>query len=267
MAWKVIAGNALSASLVSWRHTTSGSTSSSHDSTRNRRAFSELTFQVARRTRPTIAGADRRTIRAVEATCWSDYLCPWCYVGQDRSAQMEALGLTVVHRPYELHPEIPAAGRRVRPDGRMAPTFARIAAECDEIGLAFRAPTRMPNTRRALETAEWVRIHHPDAADGVHAGLFHAHFAAGLEIDDPDVVDAIVAAAGAPSGAVRAAVDDGLARSLVSASMDEARAAGVSSTPTWVLDDGFAIPGALDRATLERWITKIVARSSSAPTA
>ena len=26
----------------------------------------------------------------MEATCWSDYLCPWCYVGQDRSAQIAA---------------------------------------------------------------------------------------------------------------------------------------------------------------------------------
>jgi predicted DsbA family dithiol-disulfide isomerase len=47
--------------------------------------------------------------------------------------------------------------------------------------------------------------------------------------------------------------------------MAEARSAGVTSTPTWVLEDGFAIPGALDRATLARWITKIVARSSSVP--
>ncbi|HWJ97690.1 MAG TPA: DsbA family protein [Acidimicrobiales bacterium] len=207
----------------------------------------------------------------MEATCWSDYLCPWCYVGQDRSAQMEALGLTVVHRPYELHPEIPAEGRRIRPDGRLAPTFTRIAAACDEIGLPFRPPMRMPNTRRALETAAWVRVHHPASAGAVHAGLFDAHFAAGLAIDDADVLDQIVADAGGPADEVRAAIAAGAAGPLVDASMAEARSAGVSSTPTWVLEDGFAIPGALDRATLARWITKIVARRpadpSSAPNA
>jgi predicted DsbA family dithiol-disulfide isomerase len=124
----------------------------------------------------------------------------------------------------------------------------------------------MPNTRRALETAEWVRVHHPAAAGALHAGLFHAHFAAGLALDDPDVIDELVAEAGAPSAEVRAAIDDGAGAPLVDASMAEARAVGVLSTPTWVLDGGFAIPGALDRATLERWVTKIVARSSSAPT-
>jgi predicted DsbA family dithiol-disulfide isomerase len=203
----------------------------------------------------------------MEAICWSDYLCPWCYVGQDRSEQMASLGLSVVHRPYELHPEIPPAGRPVRPDGRLASTFARIADACDEVGLPFRVPTRMANTRRALETAEWVRIHHPDAASALHAGLFHAHFAAGLALDDPDVIDELVAAAGASAADVRAAIDAGRGAPLVDASMAEARELGVSSTPTWVLEDGFAIPGALDRATLERWVTKIVARSSSATTA
>jgi predicted DsbA family dithiol-disulfide isomerase len=201
----------------------------------------------------------------MEATCWSDYLCPWCYVGQDRSAQMEALGLTVVHRPYELHPEIPAAGKRIRPDGQMAPTFERIAEECAAIGLPFRAPTRMPNTRRALAAAEWVRVHHPDSAAAVHAGLFHAHFAAGLAIDDPGVIDAVVDAAHAPVESVRAALGSGAAERLVDTSMAEARAVGVSSTPTWVVDDGFVIPGTFDRATLERWITKLVGRSSPRP--
>lgn len=203
----------------------------------------------------------------MEATCWSDYLCPWCYVGQDRSAQIASYGIAVVHRPYELHPELPAAGLAIRPDGRMAPTFARIAVECDEIGLPFRAPERMPNTRRALETAEWVRLHHPGAAERLHAALFHAHFAAGLAIDDPDVIDQLVADAGAPMTEVRAAIDGRAGAELVDGSMSDARAAGVSSTPTWALDHGFVIPGALDRATLDRWLTKIVTKASSPPTA
>lgn len=200
----------------------------------------------------------------MEATCWSDYLCPWCYVGQDRSRLMESLGMPVVHRPYELHPELPPTGRTIRADGRLSATLQRVAAECELVGLPFRAPTRTPNTRRALETAEWVRLHHGEAFDAVHAGLFDAHFAAGLAIDDPEVIDAIVERSGAPASDVRAAVDAGGARRLVDASMDEAHRLGVTSTPTWVLPDGFAIPGALDRATLQRWVTKLVARAAPA---
>jgi predicted DsbA family dithiol-disulfide isomerase len=198
----------------------------------------------------------------MEARCWSDYLCPWCYVGQDRSRQLEGLGVTVHHLPYELHPEIGPAGRPVRPDGRLRTTFDRVAAACEEVGLPFRPPTRMPNTRRALETAEWVRVHHPAAAPTLHAALFHAHFAAGDPLDDPDLLDDLVAGAGAPASSVRAAVDDGRDAPLVDASMAEARDLGVTSTPTWVLDNGFVVPGALDRATLERWMARILARAA-----
>jgi predicted DsbA family dithiol-disulfide isomerase len=198
----------------------------------------------------------------VEATCWSDYLCPWCYVGQARDRLFTELGVTVVHRPYELHPEIPAEGRRVRPDGRLSPTFDRVEEACAEAGLPFRRPERMPNTRVALETAEWVRVHHPHAFAAVHQGLFAAHFATGDPLDDQRVLDAIVAGAGAPADEVRAAVGRGDAAALVDASMAQARDAGVTSTPSWVLGDGFVIPGALDASTIRRWLEKVVARQA-----
>lgn len=203
---------------------------------------------------------DRQPLAPLTARCWSDYLCPWCYVGQSRSAQMEDLGIGVVHLPYELHPEIPTAGRAIRADGRLAPTFERVAAACAEAELPWRAPTRMPNTRLALEAAEWVRLHHPDAAASLHRALFAAHFADGLEIDDVEVIASLVEAAGAPASHVLDAVRSGAAKPTVDASMASARELGVTSTPTWVLDDGFAIPGALDPATLQRWLTKILAR-------
>src|SRR3954468_15786792 len=87
------------------------------------------------------------TVRRVDAVMWSDYLCPWCYVGRDRTTAIEQLGLPGTGLPSHLHPERPPAGRRVRPDGRLAPVLDRIEAECEAAGMAFRRPTRMPNTR------------------------------------------------------------------------------------------------------------------------
>src|SRR3954451_19015613 len=56
----VNAGNASSLSFVSCMHSTSGCMSAIHCSTRSRRAFSELTFQVAIRTVATVANCQRR---------------------------------------------------------------------------------------------------------------------------------------------------------------------------------------------------------------
>ena len=43
----------------------------------------------------------------MQALLWRDYLCPWCYLGRDRTALLESLGVTVDVRSYELHQENP----------------------------------------------------------------------------------------------------------------------------------------------------------------
>jgi predicted DsbA family dithiol-disulfide isomerase len=197
----------------------------------------------------------------VRATLWSDYLCPWCYVGQHRDGVLAEVGIAVEHLPYELHPKIPPEGKRVRPDGRLTPTLDRVEAECEAAGMPFRRPTRMPNTHRALATAEWVRHHHPEAFAAVHRGCFAAQFVTGDPLDDPDVVDQIVGTAGAPADEVRAAVDARLAEPLIEASMERAREVGVASTPTWVLGE-MALPGIFDEATFRRWATRLAQRST-----
>ena len=196
----------------------------------------------------------------MRATLWSDYLCPWCYVGQHRDGLLAELGFTIEHLPYELHPEIPPEGKRVRPDGRLRPTLDRVEAECEAVGMPFRRPTRMPNTRRALATAEWVRRGFPGAFAAVHEGCFAAQFVTGDPLDDPDVLDGIVEVAGAPAEEVRTAVEEGLAEPLIEESMARAREVGVASTPTWVLGE-MALPGIFDEATFRRWATRLATRA------
>ncbi len=191
---------------------------------------------------------------------WSDYLCPWCHVARHRAGLLVDLGATVVHQPHELHPEIGAEGRKVRPDGRLGPTFDRVEAECEAVGLAFTRPTRMPNTRRALATSTLVRDRFPDSFEALHAALFDAQFSTGDPIDDPDLVDQLVNAAGAPAAEVRAALERGEADPALRDASDRARDLGVTSTPSWVFGDGFVVPGVPDPATFGRWANKLLRR-------
>ena len=228
--------------------------------------MSELTFHVAIRIGGTVSPCDRpATVPAMEAVVWSDYLCPWCYVGQARTRLLRDLDVEVTVLPFELHPEIPPEGRRVRPDGRLGPTFDRIEQECAEVGLPFRRPTRMPNTRRALATAEVVREGWPDAFDALDGALFHAHFVAGDPLDDADLLDELVSVAGAPPDDVRERVESGAGEDAVRRSMERARQAGVSGTPTWMIGE-LTIPGALPAETMERWVRRLRERSGDAAT-
>jgi predicted DsbA family dithiol-disulfide isomerase len=173
---------------------------------------------------------------------------------------LRALGVTVVTLPYELHPEIPARGVELPPPrqgGRTEGMYERIARECHDAGLRFRRPARLPNTRRALEVSEVVRQEWPDAFEGLERRLFEAHFADGLDIGDPAVVDELVDASGADPGAVDHLVASGRGGESLQASMQGALEAGVTGTPAWLLDGRLMVPGLQARELFERVVSRL----------
>jgi predicted DsbA family dithiol-disulfide isomerase len=193
----------------------------------------------------------------MRATLWSDYLCPWCYLGRDRTALLEDLGVEVEHRPFDLHPEVPSSGAPVRPGGRLAGVLERVAAECAERGMPFTPPTRMPNTRRALEAAEVVRRLWPESFADLDRLLFEAVFVSGGDLGDRRVVDDRAASAGVPVDGLSRALAAGDGARWVDESMGAAREAGVTATPAWLLDTGLLVPGVQPRETLTRWIRRM----------
>ena len=135
--------------------------------------------------------------------------------------------------------------------------YARIEAECEQAGLPFNRPVRVPNTRRALETAEWVRRNEPIAFHGLDRPLFEAHFVDNRPLDDVDVLDDLVRAAGADATAAREAVDEGAMHEALRQAMDAAVDANVTGTPAWLLDGKLLIPGAQSRDLYEIWVQRL----------
>jgi predicted DsbA family dithiol-disulfide isomerase len=164
--------------------------------------------------------------------------------------------------PYELHPEIPIGGisleerwgARYRDAAAM---YTRIEAECEAAGLPFRRPARVPNTRRALQTAEWVRRNQAEAFDALEQSLFHAHFVDNRPLDDPAILDELVTAAGADSGTARESVEAGAMNEALRESMDTAIETNVTGTPAWLLDGRLLVPGAQPRDLFEIWVSRL----------
>jgi predicted DsbA family dithiol-disulfide isomerase len=201
----------------------------------------------------------------VNAVLWRDYLCPWCYLGRDRTALMTSLGVEATTLGYELHPEVPTDGRPVRPDGRLAMVLEHIGAECASVGLPFRAPSRIPNTRRALETVEVVRSEHPEVFATVDDASYRAQWVDGADLGDPAVIDAVLVGAGLDAAAVGRAREQGVGAAALAASMAEAVERGVTGTPAWWVDDRLLIPGVQDRDTVERWVGRLLTSGNASP--
>ncbi len=197
----------------------------------------------------------------MQALLWRDYLCPWCYLGRDRTALLESLGVQVTTLAYELHPEVPVEGRAMRPDGRLATVVAGVGAECESLGMPFRAPSRIPNTRRALETIEVVRTQQPDAFAAVDDAFYRVQWVDDGDLGDPAVLDAALAGAGVDP----ASVDLALGARLLEQARAEADRHDVAGTPAWWVDDRLLIPGVQDRATVERWVGRLLASRNTSP--
>lgn len=196
----------------------------------------------------------------MEALLWRDYLCPWCWLGRGRTQVLVDHGITVTHLPYDLHPEVPVGGRSIRPGGRLDAVFDHIAAECRREGIEFTRPTRTPNTRRALETAEIVRRVAPDSFPALDDALFRGQWVDGLDIGDPECIDELLTASGAPLELVSERRSEGLGATAIEASMAIAREHGVAATPSWLVDDALVIPGVQPVETVERWVSRLVSR-------
>jgi predicted DsbA family dithiol-disulfide isomerase len=164
---------------------------------------------------------------------WYDFICPFCYVGQHRTAILVRHGLRVIELPFQAHPDIPAGGF---PAGRRnGPMYAMLELEARAAGLPLNWPGRFPNTRQALAAAEWVRRNQPDAFPRFHKGLFDAHFVLGEDLGDPAVSDRHADASGVDLGRMRASLADGSAARAVAEAEAIGHGYGVRGTPAWLV--------------------------------
>jgi predicted DsbA family dithiol-disulfide isomerase len=164
---------------------------------------------------------------------WYDFLCPFCYVGQSRTAILRRHGLDVVELPFQAHPDIPANGIPVEP--RRGEMYSNLEREAKEAGLILNWPSRLPNTRHALAAAEWVRRNQPHMFTPFQKTLFAAHFVAGEDLGNSAVIDRHAAELAIDLDAFHAALLDGTALAAVKESETLGREHGVRGTPAWLI--------------------------------
>jgi predicted DsbA family dithiol-disulfide isomerase len=138
---------------------------------------------------------------------WYDFICPFCYVAQHRTAIFARRGIEVVDLPFRAHPEIPLGG--IRAPSRIGPMYDVLEREAVDAGLPLYWPPRLPNTLRALEVAEWVRHLQSPAFPQLAKRFFAAHFALREDLEDSAVIDQHTGESGVDLVALHAGLADG----------------------------------------------------------
>jgi predicted DsbA family dithiol-disulfide isomerase len=196
----------------------------------------------------------------VRIDIWSDVVCPWCYIGVtrfDRALASFDGEVTIRLHPFQLDPDAPIPGVPAR--ARYAAKFAdeadailkRVADEGERDGLTFNWDKAITaNTFDAHRAIAFARRSGLDRA--LELQLFRAYFTSGLDVSDR----AVLADAGALVGLSRADLvaylesDDGVDE--VRRELVDGIERGITAVPSFVFEDEFLIPGAVDTASFER---------------
>jgi predicted DsbA family dithiol-disulfide isomerase len=198
---------------------------------------------------------------ALQIDVISDVVCPWCYIGKRKLAL--ALDLyrkrnpgaeqpRVTWHPFQLNPEMPAAGvdraeyLERKFGGRSTDIYARVTAVGAELGIpfAFDKVPRQPNTLAAhsliaLAADEGVQ-------DDVVEALFRAYFIDGRDLTSNETLSAIACEAGLARKDVDTCLAGPQAREQVQAEDGQARRLGVEGVPFFIFNRRYAVSGAQD---------------------
>ena len=193
----------------------------------------------------------------VPVSVYSDYTCPWCYVGLQRLERAkrhaaDKVTLDVVWKPFEIHPDVPAEGLPFLglsyPPDRLSAMLDYLQRIAPEEGLDFTKRlqiARLANTHRALLVSAYTQAEEPEAFDRLHRKLFHAYFTEGKDIGDAGVLREIAMAARLDIGRMELALAAGDYESEIEKTTAEARRRGITGTPTFTFGNHQPpVPGA-----------------------
>lgn len=202
---------------------------------------------------------------------WSDVVCPWCAIGMarfERALSQFHGDIEIRLHPFQLDPEAPIPGvparlRYEKKFGEEAPAMLeRVTAAAAEEGLTF-------DFDRAL-TANTFDAHRAIAFAArsgrefdMERALFEAYFADGKDISDRSVLAGLATEIGLDGPALTEHLDGNAGVDQLVRELSDAFDRGITAVPTFVFEDEFAVPGAVDTPTFLRILEQMRAMSAT----
>lgn len=212
---------------------------------------------------------------------WSDYACPYCYIGETHLKKaVQELGVCdqveIEMKAFELDPDAsreyvgPTVDRFARKYGLSKAGAQERIDDISEMGhsagLDFRyAETRYTNTFDAHRLTKLAQGRgNADQTDRLIERLYHAYFAESLELADHSVLTRIAVEEGLPENEVRKVLESDDFGMEVRLDEREAYRYGVSGVPFFVLGGKDTIPGALPVENMKQVLQQLLAQEKNA---
>jgi predicted DsbA family dithiol-disulfide isomerase len=160
---------------------------------------------------------------------FSDYVCPWCYLGDNRVEKIKQnfdITIQLIHFP--LHPDTPDEGRTLQDMFGCGPEEieaknTRMKGLMETEGLSYNDRSHTYNSRLAQEIGTWADTQ--AGGEAIHDKFYEAYFVNGRNVGDLYVIIDVVKSAGLDERRFKGAVD---------ADWEKSHSYGVTGVPTFV---------------------------------
>ena len=203
---------------------------------------------------------------AIPVSLFIDYNCPFCYVALHRLERIaERHPLDLLLRFVEIHPGNDPAGQPLETLGYPPAKLEQIRETTEAMVAADALPWQprrfTTNTRRALLLAQAVQLYRRERLLPLSRALFHAYFAEGRNIGDPEVLKDLAEACGV-SDLLQTAWQTSEPVELFLAHVEAAREHGLTGVPSLVVS-GRAFNGAVSADFLEQALMEATSGQST----
>ena len=199
-----------------------------------------------------------------EVIMFSDYVCPFCYLGKaslDQYQDEREEPIDVEWHPFDLR------GFKRGPDGEVSNDvedgkdedyFAQVRENVERLKEEYNVEMELDysmdvDSWNAQQASLYVRREYPEEFAEFHDAVYEALWTDGEDIGDPDVLAAVAAECGIDHDGVREATEDPALEAELEERFESAQEAGVTGVPTFAYD-GHGARGAVPPNQLRRLI-------------
>jgi len=199
----------------------------------------------------------------LKVTVFSDYICPFCYVGDARlDALRDEFDLDVEWNWFEIHPDNPAEGKPVTELGydpaRWAQMMKNLESMAEQEGLPLAQRTFTTNSHKALLLAEAAKALDPQIFRSLHKRLFDAYFREARNIGDEQVLREIASECGVPDEVMEQAWSSPELEQFLNAQSVRSAQLGINGVPAYIIGR-YLVPGAVPTEILRQAARETVA--------
>ena len=211
----------------------------------------------------------------MKITYWSDFACPYCYIGNTRLKRaIDDLGLDVEFdiRAFELDQNAPKEvesttverfaikyGLSIEDAQRQVSQISSLGLE-EEIDFKYET-TLYTNTRDAHRLMKFAQDKHPESVDKLATSLFDAYFVENLKLANHEVLLNIASNVGFDESEIKEILESEIYDSNVEKDEDIALSGGVHAVPFYLFDNKYSIPGALSYEDFKSVLSQIIAEN------